>query len=113
MRNIVCIAALAAALGTGAASAQTVQAQADARVEAAQTDAQAGAQAGVQADPVAAQAARNDPRCLTQTGSRIQASSRGKPACAGYGRSYDRKDLERTGETDVGQALRKLDPRLR
>jgi opacity protein-like surface antigen len=109
MRNIVCIAALAAALGAGAASAQTVQAQADARVEPVRTD----AQAGVQADPAAAQAARNDPRCLTQTGSRIQASSRGKPACAGYGRSYDRKDLERTGETDVGQALRKLDPRLR
>lgn len=112
MRNIVCIAALAAALGAGAASAQTVQAQTDARVEAAQTQLQAGAQAGVQVDP-AAQASRNDPRCLTQTGSRIQASSRGKPACAGYGRSYDRKDLERTGETDVGQALRQLDPRLR
>nr|WP_175429136.1 hypothetical protein [Lysobacter enzymogenes] len=42
-----------------------------------------------------------------------RASPRAASDCAGQGRSYDRKDLQRTGETDVGQALRKLDPRLR
>jgi len=104
MRNLVWTALLAAALGAGAASAQTAPAQdRDDAATAAQTDAKT--------DPAAAQAARKDPNCLTQTGSRVH--TRGKPACAGYGRSYDRKDLERTGETDVGQALRKLDPRLR
>lgn len=104
MRNLVRIALLAAALGAGAASAQTAsdRSRDEAATAAAQTDAKT--------DP-AAQAARKDPNCLTQTGSRVQA--RGKSACVGHGRSYDRKDLERTGETDVGQALRKLDPRLR
>ncbi|QWP76378.1 hypothetical protein J5226_22790 [Lysobacter sp. K5869] len=105
MRNVIWIVALATVFGAGAASAQTApdRTRDEAATTAAQTDAKT--------DPAAAQAARKDPNCLTQTGSRVQA--RGKSACAGYGRSYDRKDLERTGETDVGQALRKLDPRLR
>ncbi|QQP96100.1 hypothetical protein [Lysobacter enzymogenes] len=106
MRKILQAAMLTTAFFAAAASAQTAPTGARSADEpAAQVDAPAAAQA----DPAAAQ--RNDPRCLTQTGSRVQA--RGKNACAGYGRSYDRKDLERTGETDVGQALRKLDPRLR
>lgn len=113
MRTLVCLTLLAAALAAGAASAQT--AQADARVQAdAAAASPAQVQAGVQADAktdVDAAAARKDPYCLTQTGSRVQ--PRGKQGCVGYGRSYDRKELDRTGETDVGQALRKLDPRLR
>lgn len=111
MRNILWIAALAALLGAGAAVAQTpVQADAQVRADAVQPTAAPAANAGAKADAgVAASAA--DPTCLKQTGSRIAA--RGKRDCAGQGRSYDRKDLQRTGETDVGQALRKLDPRLR
>ncbi|MGO1073158.1 hypothetical protein [Lysobacter sp. CA199] len=72
------------------------------------------ATAQADAKPAAAAAAakkdRRDPTCLTQTGSRLQ--PRSQNGCAGYGRSYSRDDLDRTGRTDVGQALRQLDPRL-
>lgn len=111
MRNILWIAALAASLGAGAAVAQTpAQAGAQVRADAVQSTVAPAGNAGAKADAgVAATAA--DPTCLKQTGSRIAA--RGKRDCAGRGRSYDRKDLQRTGQTDVGQALRQLDPRLR
>lgn len=77
--------------------------------------AQAKAQAGVVAADARADAGSrpankkaNDAQCLRQTGSRIQ--SRAKGDCAAYGRSYDRNDLNRTGEIDTASALRRLDP---
>ena len=81
--------------------------------------------------PVPAQAATStgetgtqpdDFRCLRHTGSIITASrnqrdetrARGKPVkprCAPVaGRSWSREDIERTGVTDLGTALRMLDP---
>ena len=62
----------------------------------------------------------NDRHCLQQTGSRITAGQNrrarkaGKPEeCASaFGRAYDREDIERTGATDVKQALRMLDPSI-
>lgn len=113
-RNLLRIALLAAAFGAGSGSLSAQTAQAEARVQAdVAASASGDAQAGVQADAklkAGAQAARKDPNCVTQTGTRVHA--RGKTACIGPGRSFDRKDLESTGEVDVGQALRKLDPRL-
>lgn len=56
-----------------------------------------------------------DRRCLRETGSRIPAR-RGlrRDACLpGNGRSYSREDLERTGEVDIADALRRLDPSIR
>ena len=64
----------------------------------------------------------DDFRCLRHTGSIITASrnqrdetrARGKPfkpRCAPVaGRSWSREDIERTGVTDLGTALRMLDP---
>ena len=62
----------------------------------------------------------SDRHCLKETGSRITASQNrrarkaGKPEkCANaFGRAYDREDIERTGATDVKQALRMLDPSI-
>src|SRR3546814_1050008 len=62
----------------------------------------------------------NDRHCLKETGSRITASQNrrarkaGKQAeCANaFGRAYDREDIERTGATDVKQALQMLDPSI-
>ncbi len=89
----------------------------------------AGAQSPVPVDsaaPVtdsAAQAAAQDKRtgedkladrnCLKQTGSRvIRADSRGRKCANGPGRSYTKEDLDRTGATDLAEALRKLDPSI-
>ena len=62
----------------------------------------------------------SDRNCLRETGSLIVASQNARadrrkdPAerrCAPvHGRSYDRDDLDRTGQTNVADALRMLDP---
>lgn len=52
----------------------------------------------------AATAAVQDPNCLTDTGSRIPSK------CRGYGRSYTGTDIDRTGQTNAGDALAQLDP---
>lgn len=61
-----------------------------------------------------------DRNCLRYTGSRITASRNATrirknddkaPECANApGRSYDQDDIRRTGQTNVGDALRMLDP---
>lgn len=64
----------------------------------------------------------HDRNCLRQTGSWITASENTKARrngkkpteCANaFGRAYTREDIERTGATDVAQALRMLDPAIR
>ena len=48
--------------------------------------------------------------CLTETGSRIKRKS---SQCLNVtGRRYDRDDVNSTGQTNVGDALRQLDPRI-
>lgn len=63
----------------------------------------------------------NDRNCLRSTGSLITASAnaqaerkgrKGDRCANAIGRSYDRDDIERTGATDVAQALRMLDPSI-
>lgn len=64
-------------------------------------------------DKLAAQTPYN---CLQYTGSRIRSVDRktGKPACTqGPGRTYGRDDLERTGQVDLHDALRHLDPSIK
>lgn len=47
--------------------------------------------------------------CLGRTGTRIpQAQAR----CSVGGRVYTREDLERSGGMDIGDSLRRLDPRI-
>lgn len=106
-------------LSAFAASAQSVAVDVRAQASASaldSVDAQAQVQTQVQtqaqadAKPVAASRS-NDPNCVTQTGSHLQ--SRHRNGCVANGRSYSRDDLDRTGQVDVGEALRRLDPRLR
>ncbi len=62
----------------------------------------------------------SDRNCLRRTGSRITATANERAdrlndptrrKCAPvHGRSYDRDDLDRTGQTNVADALRMLDP---
>ena len=69
----------------------------------------------------ASDASVKDHNCLRQTGSHITASQNAKARRAGkaetkcanaFGRAYDREDIERTGATDVKQALQMLDPAI-
>jgi hypothetical protein len=46
--------------------------------------------------------------CVSGTGSRIAASGN----CAEFGHTYTHEDIEHTGETTVGAALRDLDPTI-
>ena len=54
----------------------------------------------------------NDAHCLRHTGTRItsRADNRKMRTCSAIGRSYTREDLDRTGEVNLADALRKLDP---
>lgn len=54
--------------------------------------------------------------CLRHTGTRIdlrRLDGFDQDCVAGGGRVYTRADLERTGEVDIAEALRKLDPAIR
>jgi hypothetical protein len=53
------------------------------------------------------QATRKAPRCLGVTATRIRRPS---DPCQSPGRRFDADDISRTGEVDLGEALRKLDP---
>jgi hypothetical protein len=46
---------------------------------------------------------------VNQSGSLIQQT---RAACAGPGHTYSRADIDRTGATTVGEALRLLDPTI-
>lgn len=86
----------------------------------------AGAKAGsgvVSEDGKEREDAVTDRTCLRETGSRIRTSTatdtRGsetdadRRGCLGAnGRSYSRDDIRRTGEVDLGDALRRLDPSI-
>lgn len=58
----------------------------------------------------------NDAYCLRHTGTRILSrdDSRKTRTCnnGAIGRAYTREDLDRTGEIDIADALRKLDPAI-
>ncbi len=98
-------------LATFAATAQqAVAADAQVRTDAAQADAALATQ-----DPTAAQSAQKNAGCLKETGSRIRARDprTGKLVCQGQGRAYSRDDINRTGQTDLADALRRLDPSVR
>jgi len=47
--------------------------------------------------------------CVNQTASRIPQSG---AACLGPGHTYSRADIDHTGATTVGEALRLLDPTI-
>ncbi len=105
-------------LGLGSASAQAVsvdaQSQADTVVAPANVDAQVAANAQASVD------GRNDANrssvgCVKETGTNIRPRDpkTGKALCIGPGRSYSREQIDRTGQTDLADALRRLDPSVR
>ncbi|MFD0740503.1 hypothetical protein ACFQZQ_14560 [Lysobacter koreensis] len=103
-------AGLLAALAFPASAQYATQTQADAKAEAqvdtATTTTELDAKAQLKQDTH-----RN---CLRYTGTRIPASRLGDKGCvAANGRVYSREDINRTGEVDIADALRKLDPAIR
>ena len=97
------------------ASAQTVSAVALNTAAQAQVDVDATDEAPLTAAEAQLAAQRDaDRNCLRYTGTRI--IPRDKPArqcIPQHGRVYTRDDLDRTGEVDIAQALRRLDPSIR
>lgn len=95
-----------AAFATSAQGVPTAQPQAAAPSDAIASDAQA-----MQKEKQDLRAAD----CLTQTGTRIRTrdAKSGKVNCQGPGRSYSRDDLDRTGQVDLADALRRIDPSVR
>ncbi len=76
---------------------------------------QASATDADKADAVERKADLSDTHCLKQTGSRIapRADKQGRKCVSANGRSYSKEDLDRTGEIDLADALRRLDPAIR
>lgn len=70
------------------------------------------------ADTLASKTAETQPElrverhCIQQTGTRMKARDKDGCIAMAPGRSYDRDDIERTGETDVARALQRLDPSI-
>jgi len=57
----------------------------------------------------------NDRTCLRETGTNIRSrstSSKDRKCIGANGRAYTREDLQHTGEVDIADALRKLDPSI-
>lgn len=62
-------------------------------------------------------APHTSPYCLQHTGSLIRQSGgrqrAGRQQCTAIGSGYTREDLQRTGATDIADALRRLDSSIR
>lgn len=73
-----------------------------------------GQNASAEVTVVTGDPAKTDDRhCLRETGSHISSRNKHKKACNNaIGRSYTREDLDRTGTTDLADALRRLDPAI-
>jgi len=55
--------------------------------------------------------ARPPAGCVGQTATRIPLKDE-STACAGFGSTYSKQDLDRTGETNLDRALQVLDPAI-
>jgi hypothetical protein len=53
--------------------------------------------------------ATNDRHCLRETGSHVVSKDQ-KSCVSANGSSYTKEDIDRTGTTDLADALRRLDP---
>ncbi|WP_157489191.1 MULTISPECIES: hypothetical protein [unclassified Lysobacter] len=91
-------------------SGQTTSARTDVSTQV-RTDGTSGTQADTQSK------AEVDRNCLRQTGTHIRdrsaSNGKGRKGCvAANGRVYTREDIDRTGQTDIAEALRQLDPSI-
>ncbi|MDG2516589.1 hypothetical protein [Lysobacter soli] len=111
------LAAVVLGMSFGAfAQTATTDAQAQVQVGSTQADAAVAADAQVPADTGAANAKRtSNVGCVKDTGTNIRPRDpkTGKALCIGPGRSYSREQIDRTGQTDLADALRRLDPSVR
>ena len=76
----------------------------------AQTNVDARTEARLQSEAALQEDA--DRNCMRYTGTHIQTRAlreKGKDCVVAHGRVYSRDDLERTGELDIADALRRLD----
>jgi len=98
------------------AQTATTDAQAQVQVASTQADAAVAADAHVAGNTDAANAKRtSNVGCVKDTGTNIRPRDpkTGKALCIGPGRSYSREQIDRTGQTDLADALRRLDPSVR
>lgn len=112
MKRLPLMLALAVSLAAVTAQAQTTNEQVPTAAPAPAEQAPQAAPDG-QA-PVAADGRKrlSEENCLRHTGSRITQRD-GKPRCTGQpGRVYSKDDIDRTGHTNLGDALRALDPAM-
>lgn len=74
----------------------------------------ASAEPAAAEDAVAGDKAKriSETHCVRQTGSRIVRRADNNRCNALPGRSYSKEDIDRTGHTDLAQALRTLDPSI-
>ena len=111
------LAAVVFGMSFGAfAQTATTDAQAQVQVASTQADAAVAADAQVAANTDAANAKRtSNVGCVKDTGTNIRPRDpkTGKALCIGPGRSYSREQIDRTGQTDLADALRRLDPSVR
>lgn len=110
MNKMLIVVALSSLLPLATIAAETKQTLAS------EDDTTAGVASPDAVDEAKPSAAVHDPHCLRGTGSRIatRRNAKGERACLPLsGRSYSRDDLQRTGKTDVADALRVLDPSIR
>ncbi|MDQ3618418.1 MAG: hypothetical protein M3374_06895 [Pseudomonadota bacterium] len=99
------IASLLGAFAFAASAQNTTTTDAQAQVETESAVANLDTEANVRLDA--------DRNCIRYTGSRIVPRKMdGKDCVIATGRAYSRKDIERTGEIDIANALRKLDPAI-
>ncbi len=56
-------------------------------------------------------AAKPPAGCVGQTATRLPLKD-GSTACAGFGSTYSRQDIDNTGQVDLGYALPMLDPAI-
>ncbi len=79
----------------------------------AQTSADAHTEARLQSEAALQEDA--DRNCMRYTGTHIQTRAmreKGKDCVVANGRVFSRTDIERTGEVDIADALRRLDPSI-
>ena len=112
---------LAGLLGAGllslavlSASAQTISTAAQTQVDVDATDAATDETAPTAAQVQLAAQRDADRDCMRYTGTRFVGRNRPARGCIPqHGSVYTREDLDRTGEIDIGQALRRLDTSIR
>ena len=111
------LAAVVLGMSFGAfAQTATTDAQAQVQVASTQADAAVAADAQVAANTDAVNGKRtSNVGCVKDTGTNIRPRDpkTGKALCIGPGRSYSREQIDRTGQTDLADALRRLDPSVR